>query len=162
MIGLIDKEIDSFLLSLVDTANKDKIKKIIDKYSTTITENLNNGHITTNVCMVAASILKLNPNELASKLVEKLNLLDLFQAVEAAGPGFINITLHRKDFVSIIRSINKDKEGYGQTNIGNGKKIQIEFVSANPTGPLHVGHGRGAAYGDAVGRILKATGFNVE
>ena len=162
MIGLIDKEIDSFLLSLVDAANEDKIKKIIDKYSTTITENLNNGHITTNVCMVAASMLKLNPNELASKLVEKLNLLDLFQAVEAAGPGFINITLHRKDFVSIIRTINKDKEQYGQANIGNGKKIQIEFVSANPTGPLHVGHGRGAAYGDAVGRILKATGFNVE
>ena len=162
MIEHIDKEINSFLFSLVDNSNEDKINKIIEKYSTSITENINNGHITTNVCMVAASILKLNPIELASQLVEKLNLLDLFQVVEAAGPGFINITLRRKDFVSVINNINKDKKRYGESNIGNGKKIQIEFVSANPTGPLHVGHGRGAAYGDAVGRILKATGFNVE
>ena len=162
MIEHIDKEINSFLFSLVDNSNEDKINKIIEKYSTSITENINNGHITTNVCMVAASILKLNPIELASQLVEKLNLLDLFQVVEAAGPGFINITLRRKDFVSVINNINKDKKRYGESNIGNGKKIQIEFVSANPTGPLHVGHGRGAAYGDAIGRILKATGFNVE
>ena len=162
MIEHIDKEINSFLFSLVDNSNEDKINKIIEKYSTSITENIINGHITTNVCMVAASILKLNPIELASQLVEKLNLLDLFQVVEAAGPGFINITLRRKDFVSVINNINKDKKRYGESNIGNGKKIQIEFVSANPTGPLHVGHGRGAAYGDAVGRILKATGFNVE
>ena len=88
--------------------------------------------------------------------------MGLFETVEAAGPGFINITLCRKDFVSIINSINGNKERYGESNIGNGKKIQIEFVSANPTGPLHVGHGRWAAYGDAVGRILKATGFNVQ
>ena len=162
MIGHIDKEIKSFLLSLVDKTNKEKINTIIEKYSISITETLNNGHITTNVCMVAASILKLKPIELASKLVERLSLLGLFEIVEAAGPGFINITLHRKDFVSIINSINSNKERYGESNIGNGKKIQIEFVSANPTGPLHVGHGRGAAYGDAVGRILKATGFNVQ
>ncbi len=162
MIGHIDKEINSFLLSLVDRTNKEKINTIIEKYSISITETLDNGHITTNVCMVAASILKLKPIELASKLVERLSLLGLFEIVEAAGPGFINITLHRKDFVSIINSINGNKERYGESNIGNGKKIQIEFVSANPTGPLHVGHGRGAAYGDAVGRILKATGFNVQ
>ena len=162
MIGHIDKEINSFLLSLVDRKNKEKINTIIEKYSISITETLDNGHITTNVCMVAASILKLKPIELASKLVERLSLLGLFEIVEAAGPGFINITLHRKDFVSIINSINSNKERYGESNIGNGKKIQIEFVSANPTGPLHVGHGRGAAYGDAIGRILKATGFNVQ
>ena len=112
--------------------------------------------------MVAASNLKLNPIELASKLVKKLNLLNLFETVETAGPGFINITLRREDFVSIINSINDNEEKYGESNIGNGKKIQIEFVSANPTGPLHVGHGRGAAYGDAIGRILKATGYDVQ
>ena len=95
-------------------------------------------------------------------LVKKLNLLNLFETVETAGPGFINITLRREDFVSIINSINDNEEKYGESNIGNGKKIQIEFVSANPTGPLHVGHGRGAAYGDAIGRILKATGYDVQ
>ena len=94
MIGHIDKEINSFLLSLVDRKNKEKINTIIEKYSISITETLDNGHITTNVCMVAASILKLKPIELASKLVERLSLLGLFEIVEAAGPGFINITLH--------------------------------------------------------------------
>ena len=78
MIGHIDKEINSFLLSLVDRTNKEKINTIIEKYSISITETLNNGHITTNVCMVAASILKLKPIELASKLVERLSLLGLF------------------------------------------------------------------------------------
>ena len=162
MIVNIDKEINSFLLSLADHTNKEEINKIIEKYSISITETLKNGHITTNVCMVAASNLKLNPIELASKLVKKLNLLNLFETVETAGPGFINITLRREDFVSIINSINDNEEKYGESNIGNGKKIQIEFVSANPTGPLHVGHGRGAAYGDAIGRILKATGYDVQ
>ena len=96
MIGHIDKEINSFLLSLVDRKNKEKINTIIEKYSISITETLDNGHITTNVCMVAASILKLKPIELASKLVERLSLLGLFEIVEAAGPGFINITLIEK------------------------------------------------------------------
>tara|TARA_Y100000816_G_scaffold4260_1_gene2574 strand:+ start:1653 stop:3416 length:1764 start_codon:yes stop_codon:yes gene_type:complete len=162
LIVNIDKEINSFLLSLADHTNKEEINKIIEKYSISITETLKNGHITTNVCLVAASNLKLNPIELASKLVKKLNLLNLFETVETAGPGFINITLRREDFVSIINSINDNEEKYGESNIGNGKKIQIEFVSANPTGPLHVGHGRGAAYGDAIGRILKATGYDVQ
>ena len=82
--------------------------------------------------------------------------------MQAAGPGFINITLYRKDFTSTIKTINEEKESYGKSNLGKGQKIQIEFVSANPTGPLHVGHGRGAAYGDAIGRILQATGSFVE
>ena len=92
MIGHIDKEINSFLLSLVDRKNKEKINTIIEKYSISITETLDNGHITTNVCMVAASILKLKPIELASKLVERLSLLGLFEIVEAAGPGFITVS----------------------------------------------------------------------
>ena len=112
--------------------------------------------------MIAASILKTNPNELATNLKNKLQEVDAFEDVQAAGPGFVNITLCRRDFVSTIKTINKEKEGYGKSNLGEGQKIQIEFVSANPTGPLHVGHGRGAAYGDAIGRILQATGSFVE
>ena len=127
MIGNIDKEINSFLLSLVDSSNKEKINTIIEKYSISITETLNNGHITTNVCMVAASILKLNSTELALKLVEKLNLLNLFESVEAAGPGFINVKLNRKDFVSIVNSINDNRERYGESNIGDGKKYKLNL-----------------------------------
>jgi arginyl-tRNA synthetase len=112
--------------------------------------------------MVAASILKLNPRELSEKLKNTLDELNIFKNIQIAGPGFINITLHKKEFASVLHNIIKERDSFGESNIGDGKKVQIEFVSANPTGPLHVGHGRGAAYGDAIGRILKATGSTVE
>ena len=161
MIEVIDKEIKKFLSS-VDNINKENLDAILQKFSITISDDLNKGHLTTNVCMIAASILKANPNELATSLKNKLQGIGAFEDVQAAGPGFINITLYRKDFTSTIKTINEEKESYGKSNLGKGQKIQIEFVSANPTGPLHVGHGRGAAYGDAIGRILKATGSFVE
>ena len=161
MIEVIDKEIKKFLSS-VDNINKENLDAILQKFSITISDNLNKGHLTTNVCMIAASILKANPNELATNLKNKLQGIGTFEDVQAAGPGFINITLYRKDFTSTIKTINEEKESYGKSNLGEGQKIQIEFVSANPTGPLHVGHGRGAAYGDAIGRILQATGSFVE
>ena len=161
MIEVIDKEIKKFLSS-VDKINKENLDAILQKFSITISDDLNKGHLTTNVCMIAASILKANPNELATNLKNKLQAIGAFEDVQAAGPGFINITLYRKDFTSTIKTINEEKESYGKSNLGEGQKIQIEFVSANPTGPLHVGHGRGAAYGDAIGRILQATGSFVE
>ena len=159
MIDVINKEIKKFLSSIDNNKN---IKAVLDKYTTSISDDLNKGHITTNVCMVAASVLKANPIELANNLKEELKSINCFEDVQSAGPGFINIFLKRKDFVSTIGNINKFGDSYGESNIGNGEKIQIEFVSANPTGPLHVGHGRGAAYGDVIGRILKATGSIVE
>ena len=159
MIDVINKEIKKFLSSIDNNKN---IKAVLEKYTTSISDDLNKGHITTNVCMVAASVLKANPIELANNLKEKLKSINCFEDVQSAGPGFINIFLKRKDFVSTIGNINKFGDSYGESNIGNGEKIQIEFVSANPTGPLHVGHGRGAAYGDVIGRILKATGSLVE
>jgi arginyl-tRNA synthetase len=159
LIDVINKEIKKFLSSIDNNKN---IKAVLDKYTTSISDDLNKGHITTNVCMVAASVLKANPIELANNLKEELKSINCFEDVQSAGPGFINIFLKRKDFVSTIGNINKFGDSYGESNIGNGEKIQIEFVSANPTGPLHVGHGRGAAYGDVIGRILKATGSIVE
>ena len=161
MISAINQEIAAFLSS-VKGVNESSNQMILDKFSTSISDNLKNGHLTTNVCMIAASVLKLNPKELAKDLEKHLKGLELFKDVEAAGPGFINITLKRKDFVSVLLKIKKVKEKFGESLIGDDKRVQIEFVSANPTGPLHVGHGRGAAYGDALGRILKATGNIVE
>ena len=161
MIDIINKEIKSFLSS-IDGMDKNVLSTINEKYSTTISDDLKNGHLTSNVCMVAASILNLNPKDLAKELEEKLKKLNKFQEIKVAGPGFINISLNRKDFISILDEINNNKEKFGESNLGNGNKIQIEFVSANPTGPLHVGHGRGAAYGDALARILTKTGSIVE
>ena len=160
MIDEINKEIEKFLSSIVN--NKKNINSIIKKSSTSISDDLKKGHITSNVCMVAASILKLNPKNLAEDLKTRLEKIDKFANVEVAGPGFINISLNREDFVSTIEFINKNKDSFGSSAIGKKNKVQIEFVSANPTGPLHVGHGRGAAYGDAIGRILESTGSIVE
>ena len=161
MIETINQKIEIFISSL-DGINDDLVKTITNKSSTAISENLKNGHLTTNVCMVAASLLKLNPKELAINLEKNLSELKLYKAVKAAGPGFINITLHRKDFASVLHKIIEEKQNFGKSKIGDNRKVQIEFVSANPTGPLHVGHGRGAVYGDAIGRILEATGSSVE
>ncbi len=160
MIDEINKEIEKFLSSIVN--NKKNINSIIKKCSTSISDDLKKGHITSNVCMVTASILKLNPKKLAEDLKTRLEKIDKFDNVEVAGPGFINISLKREDFVSTIEFINKNKDSFGSSAIGKKNKVQIEFVSANPTGPLHVGHGRGAAYGDAIGRILESTGSIVE
>ncbi len=160
MIDEINKEIEKFLSSIVN--NKKNISSIIKKSSTSTSDDLKKGHITSNVCMVAASILKLNPKNLAEDLKTRLEKIDKFANVEVAGPGFVNISLNREDFVSTIEFINKNKDSFGSSAIGKKNKVQIEFVSANPTGPLHVGHGRGAAYGDAIGRILESTGSIVE
>ena len=160
MIDIINREIEKFLSSI--ERDEEEINLVINKSSTSILDDLNKGHLTTNICMVAASLFKLNPKDLANSLKNQLDNLNLFENIDVAGPGFINISVSRKDFVSIIKLINDKKNSFGASNIGDKKKIQIEFVSANPTGPLHVGHGRGAAYGDAIGRILESTGSIVE
>ena len=161
MIEILNAEILGFLSNLEDV--DEEYLKIIDKKSTTsITDDLKNGHLTSNICMIVASQLKLNPKKLSSDLANKLDSLGIFKKVESAGPGFINVTLKREDFLSTLRIINQQKEKFGESTLNSNQKVQIEFVSANPTGPLHVGHGRGAAYGDALARILSATGSNVE
>ena len=160
MIDAINKEVENFLSSIIN--NKKNINSVMEKCSTAISDDLSKGHITTNVCMIAASILKVNPKKLADDLKIRLEEINKFDKVETAGPGFINVSLKREDFASIINLINKSKNSFGSSKAKKEYKVQIEFVSANPTGPLHVGHGRGAAYGDAIARILESTGASVE
>ncbi|NIQ08744.1 MAG: arginine--tRNA ligase, partial [Gammaproteobacteria bacterium] len=82
--------------------------------------------------------------------------------VDIAGPGFINFTLSPTCWYEVLDEIMQQGAEYGRSEFGKGQKVQIEFVSANPTGPLHIGHGRGAAVGDAVAAILQAAGFDVQ
>ena len=161
MIEVLNEEINKFLLSLPNI-EKNALSQIKKRYSSTVTDDLSKGHITSNVCMIAASQLKRNPKELAGDLQKELSDSNKFEKVEAAGPGFINIILKRENFISIIENINVQSIDFGSSKLGKEQSIQIEFVSANPTGPLHVGHGRGAAYGDAIGRILKSSGYEVQ
>ena len=106
MIESINKEIDNFLISLPGI-DKNQLASISSKYSSTVTDDLKKGHITSNVCMIAASILQKNPKELASELKNILIQSGRYESVESAGPGFINLTLKRADFISTIEAINK-------------------------------------------------------
>ena len=160
MIKEINKKIDSFFVDFCDIAMPE-LMSIQAKYTTSITDDLSKGHITSNVCMIAAGILKKNPVMLSKELASNLSQSSFVESAESAGPGFVNIKLTRQAFISSINVANSKLKDYGNNSFDAKKKIQIEFVSANPTGPLHVGHGRGAAYGDAIGRILEACGHEV-
>ena len=157
----INNLIFEFINSLDVLTEKD-LKSLRRKVNTLISENLERGHITSNVCLVAGNILKANPRELSEKLKTILAEDVSVEKVEIAGPGFINLYLTREAFYSVVEDALLKKEVFGSSDSNKDKYIQIEFVSANPTGPLHVGHGRGAAYGDACARLLSATGCKVE
>ena len=121
------------------------------------------GDIACNVAMQISKHLKKNPRELAQLIVAAILVQDnpLFESVEIAGPGFINIRLVASAKQTIVKAILQQTTQYGQSHTGAGKKVVIEFVSANPTGPLHVGHGRQGALGDALAALFEAQGYDV-
>ncbi|MCX7613212.1 MAG: arginine--tRNA ligase [Caldimicrobium sp.] len=120
------------------------------------------GDLSTNVALVLQGVLKENPRKIAEDLSNQLKEeRALFERVEIAGPGFINFWLRNSLLFETLKEALKDGDSFGKVDIGGGKKVLIEFVSANPTGPLHIGHGRGAAYGDALARIFKFAGYEV-
>jgi len=119
------------------------------------------GDFASNLAMILAKAARQKPRDLADALVAALPASDFIDKAEIAGPGFINFYLKTGAQFDVLSQILSDGEQFGRSNIGNGKRVQVEFVSANPTGPLHVGHGRGAAYGAVVSNLLKAIGYNV-
>src|SRR5947209_10683615 len=119
------------------------------------------GDMATNAAMVLAKEAKLKPRDLAELIATKLRADDLIAAVEVAGPGFINLTLQPKAWTDTLRIILREGEHYGKSAIGSGAKVNVEYVSANPTGPMHVGHCRGAVFGDALSSLLATSGFDV-
>ncbi|MEL0585550.1 MAG: arginine--tRNA ligase [Candidatus Thiodiazotropha sp. (ex. Lucinoma kazani)] len=125
------------------------------------TRESKHGDFATNAAMVLAKTARTNPRELAQLLLDELPSTDLLDHCDIAGPGFINFTLTSTAYHRLIPAILNLSHRYGRSDLGNGKRVQVEFVSANPTGPLHVGHGRGAAYGSVVADLLKAVGFDV-
>ena len=119
------------------------------------------GDFATNIAMVLAKVARTKPRDLAEKLVAALPESAEVSKVEIAGPGFINFYLSSDAYHTLVPQILSDGHDFGRSNIGAGMRVQVEFVSANPTGPLHVGHGRGAAYGAVVADLLEAVGFDV-
>ncbi|NDY58528.1 arginine--tRNA ligase [Desulfovibrio sulfodismutans] len=121
------------------------------------------GDLATNAAMMAAKAAGQKPRDLAEALRQALVSADPGIAAEVAGPGFLNVTFPPAFWQATIADVLEQDAGggYGRSDLGGGKKIQVEYVSANPTGPLHIGHGRGAALGDTLARILRAAGFDV-
>jgi arginyl-tRNA synthetase len=123
------------------------------------------GDYATNVAMVIASKQGTNPRELAGELAQMIREADTdgdVSDISVAGPGFINITMSPGFWSRILKAVLEKGEDFACSDMGAGKQVQVEFVSANPTGPLHVGHGRGAALGDALANILQCAGFKVQ
>ncbi|MDH5472843.1 MAG: arginine--tRNA ligase [Gammaproteobacteria bacterium] len=127
----------------------------------TRTKDQSHGDFACNLAMMLAKPAAKNPRELAQLLIDALPKHKIIDKVDIAGPGFINFFVSQSSALSIIDTVLTQADTFGLSNIGAGRKIQLEFVSANPTGPLHVGHGRGAAYGATVADLLEAVGFNV-
>ncbi len=126
------------------------------------TKDRSQGDFASNIAMTLAKQAAKPPRELANLIVKQLTDEESIDRVEVAGPGFINFFLASGTSHSVISNILQQAEGYGRSEYGKGEKIQIEFVSANPTGPLHVGHGRGAAYGATLANVLRYVGYEVQ
>ena len=119
------------------------------------------GDMATNAAMVLAKSAKKNPREIAENLAKRLSTVDVIENSEVAGPGFLNLRISIKAWQSIFNKILDLGSAYGQTGLGKNLRVNVEFVSANPTGPLHVGHTRGAVFGDALAQLLSFAGYDV-
>ncbi len=158
---------------------RDKIKNLIQEiiktkidFAVETPEEKSHGDYATNVALILAGKLRkkslkgpspsgYRPMEIAEQIKSKIKS-DLFEKIEVAGPGFINFFLKSEFLQEQVKEILSKKEKFGEINIGKSKKVQVEFISANPTGPLHLGHGRGAFFGDTLSNVLAKAGYEVE
>ncbi|MGL5448598.1 MAG: arginine--tRNA ligase, partial [Rhabdaerophilum sp.] len=152
-------DVKAALASLPETAELST--EVLARVSVEPPRDASHGDLATNAAMVLAKDVKLNPRALAEKIVAKLGETGRFVKVDVAGPGFINATLPPSAYLDVLRAVLKSHEAFGRSEIGQGRKINVEYVSANPTGPMHIGHGRGAVYGDALANLLGIAGWKV-
>ena len=159
---------------------KSKIKEIVDhcfsegvrlghwteaaggRYTIEVPKREGQGDFSTNFAMVAAGVDKRKPRDLAGPFAELLGSQPMIDRVEIAGPGFINLFINKAIWATVLAPIYEQDERFGSSEIGGGRRVLVEFVSANPTGPLSVGHGRNAVLGDAIARVLAASGYAVQ
>ncbi len=148
---LADAVVSSGLLEEID----------IDTIIIEIPKDTSHGDYSSNIAMQLTRKLRRNPREIANAIVEAIPIDNFISKVEIAGPGFINLFLNKNSMTAIIQEVIDEGDHYGCSDYGKGIKYDIEFVSANPTGDLHLGHAKGAAVGDSICRIMKAAGYDV-
>lgn len=164
----IVKETETLLRKLVSTAIENAIKAgelpdtEIPEFIIEVPANKANGDYSSNAAMAGARAFKKAPRMIAESIVKYLDLSDtVFDRVEIAGPGFLNFFLSQKYYSEILKDIFACGENYGKSDYGQGKKVLVEFVSANPTGPMHIGNARGGAIGDCLASVLDWAGYDV-
>lgn len=135
----------------------------VPAFNIEIPADKSHGDFASNIAMICAKSFKMAPRKIAELVCSKICLDgSAFEKAEIAGPGFINFFLGKKWFSDVVNTVISEKDDYGKTNLGNGKKILVEFVSANPTGPMHVGNARGGAIGDCLASVLQWAGYHTE
>ncbi len=158
------QKLESLLLQAVEALKIDAVieSEFNPKINIERARDQQHGDFACNLAMILAKPARMNPRQLAEKIVAAIPADESVTKIEIAGPGFINFFINPNAQYQIITHIHEQGDKFGLSQVGEGKKVQVEFVSANPTGPLHVGHGRGAAYGSAVADLLAAVGFDVQ
>lgn len=161
----IKKEIKELVLNAFSEIYKEKLGDSVEipKYELEIPSDVNHGHLSANIAMVSARVVRESPRKIAERIVEKLNnnKCKCVEKIEVAGPGFINFFLNEEFFSDVLKEIKDCGSDYGKLDYGKNKKVMVEFVSANPTGPMHLGNARGGALGDCLSEILKVAGYDV-
>ena len=158
---LYDVKIKNILKQCETIAKAEIDERIFDRINIEVPRDASHGDLATNAAMVLANPLNLSPRELAEQIIVKINDDSDVETTTIAGPGFINIKLSKAFWHKQLHTILEAGLEYGKSNIGNSQPINIEYVSANPTGPMHVGHGRGAVVGDVIASILSFVGYDV-
>jgi len=158
----VKESIESLLNQALDQLISDGLIESKPALQITRTKDASHGDFTCNVAMMLAKQAGKPPRDVAQAIINALNTDSTINKVEIAGPGFINFFLAQESTLGIIKDILSKGATFGLSNAANSEKVQIEFVSANPTGPLHVGHGRGAAYGATLASLMRAVGFEVD
>ncbi len=166
IIAKIKDEITSVIGNACATLEEKKVFKFEQGFlvpiEIEIPKDKKNGDFSSNIAMKITKIVKMNPRETATKLLENFDLEDTYiEKCEIAGPGFINFYLKPDWKYDALKLIDKMGADYGKTDVGEGKKVVVEFVSANPTGPMHMGNARGGVIGDVLANILKCAGYDV-
>ena len=168
MSKLVKLAEEQIIKSVTDAINKNIadgtfIEAEIPAFKTEIPADRKNGDYSANAAFMMSKALRMPPRKIAEGILEKINLDNTyFKACEVAGPGFINFFLKPDFYADILLDIEKCGDKYGRSDFGNGKKINVEFVSANPTGPMHMGNARGGALGDCLAAVLDWAGYQVE
>ncbi len=168
MSKLVKKAEEQIISAVTDAINKNIAEGVfaeadIPAFKTEIPADRNNGDYSANAAFMLSKALRMPPRKIAEEILNKIDLEDTyFKDCSVAGPGFINFFLKQDFYADILLDVDACGDAYGRSDFGNGKKINVEFVSANPTGPMHMGNARGGALGDCLAAVLDWAGYEVE